>query len=96
MRYNFCQYPSAAAVRPVGVSTGNAAYALRSWGRMPGGQPSEGNMKTRLLTAAIAILAAVALQAAGTYSTSFPASENPISEGGRWINGKANGGIGRM
>ena len=48
-------------------------------------------MKIRLLTAVIAILAAVALQAAGTYSTSFPASENPISEGGRWINGKANG-----
>jgi hypothetical protein len=48
-------------------------------------------MKPRLLAAIITIVAVVALQAAGTYATSFPASENPISEGGRWINGKANG-----
>jgi hypothetical protein len=27
----------------------------------------------------------------GTYTTSFPLSENPISEGGRWINGKTVG-----
>ena len=28
---------------------------------------------------------------ATTYSTTFPLSENPISEGGNWLNGKANG-----
>ncbi len=28
---------------------------------------------------------------AGTYTTSFPATENPIAEGGHWINGKATG-----
>ena len=28
---------------------------------------------------------------AGTYATVFPAAENPISEGGRWINGKTVG-----
>jgi hypothetical protein len=28
---------------------------------------------------------------AGTYTTDFPATENPITEGGRWINGKATG-----
>ncbi len=27
----------------------------------------------------------------GTYTTNFPLTENPISEGGRWINGKATG-----
>src|ERR1051325_3674641 len=27
-----------------------------------------------------------------TYSTSFPLTENPISEGGKWINGGAAGG----
>jgi hypothetical protein len=27
----------------------------------------------------------------GTYTTNFPATANPISEGGRWINGKVNG-----
>ncbi len=27
----------------------------------------------------------------GTYSTNFPATENPLSEGGKWINGKATG-----
>jgi hypothetical protein len=27
----------------------------------------------------------------GTYTTKFPATENPISEGGHWINGKAVG-----
>src|SRR5262249_53485392 len=29
--------------------------------------------------------------AGGTYSTTFASSENPISEGGRWINGAAVG-----
>jgi hypothetical protein len=28
---------------------------------------------------------------AGTYASSFSSNENPISEGGRWINGKADG-----
>ena len=28
---------------------------------------------------------------AGTYSTSFASSENPLSDGGKWINGKAIG-----
>jgi hypothetical protein len=27
----------------------------------------------------------------GTYSTNFPDTENPISEGGKWINGKESG-----
>ena len=27
----------------------------------------------------------------GTYTTGFPATENPLSEGGKWVNGKANG-----
>jgi hypothetical protein len=27
----------------------------------------------------------------GPYSTSFPRAENPISEGGKWLNGQANG-----
>ena len=29
--------------------------------------------------------------AGGTYSTSFPSTENPISEGGKWVNGKTVG-----
>lgn len=28
---------------------------------------------------------------AGTYTTSFPTTENPINEGGHWINGKSTG-----
>jgi hypothetical protein len=28
---------------------------------------------------------------AGGYSTDFPATENPLSQGGRWVNGKAVG-----
>ena len=28
---------------------------------------------------------------AQTYTTNFPGTENPISEGGKWTNGKANG-----
>jgi hypothetical protein len=28
---------------------------------------------------------------AGTYSTNFPATENPVSEKGKWINGRTNG-----
>ena len=27
----------------------------------------------------------------GTYTTNFPLAENPISEGGRWINGDVTG-----
>jgi hypothetical protein len=27
----------------------------------------------------------------GTYTTSFPVTENPISEGGKWISGRAVG-----
>ncbi len=30
--------------------------------------------------------------ASGSYSTNFPATENPISEGGKWIDGKVVGG----
>ena len=29
--------------------------------------------------------------AARTYTTSFPRAENPISEGGNWVNGKTDG-----
>ena len=28
----------------------------------------------------------------GTYTTSFPLTENPISEGGKWIGGQSAGG----
>lgn len=43
----------------------------------------------------IALLGLVLLHAsdigAGTYTTSFPLTENPISEGGNWTNGKTDG-----
>ena len=32
-----------------------------------------------------------AIVSASTYSTNFNSTENPISEGGKWINGKAVG-----
>jgi hypothetical protein len=31
------------------------------------------------------------VSAQGNFSTSFPASENPISQGGKWLNGATNG-----
>src|SRR5438876_7626560 len=43
-----------------------------------------------LLTLLALIVAAVPLEAR-TYSTSFPLTENPISENGNWINGATNG-----
>lgn len=45
-------------------------------------------MKTRLILSAL-ILCTVAF--ALSYSTSFPSTENPISEEGRWVNGLATG-----
>ena len=43
------------------------------------------------LALAIAFFCVAAAQGTPTYSTTFSATENPISEGGRWINGQANG-----
>ena len=37
------------------------------------------------------ILFCTSLAWARTYSTSFPLTENPISEGGKWVNGGATG-----
>src|SRR5580693_8331117 len=37
------------------------------------------------------ILFCTSLAWARTYSTSFPLTENPISEGGKWVNGRATG-----
>ena len=39
----------------------------------------------------LALFSAVGAQSPNSYSTNFPATENPISEGGRWINGQAVG-----
>ncbi len=47
----------------------------------------------RRLAVRLGLLALVPLFAwsQGTYSTSFPLTENPISESGKWINGAATG-----
>jgi hypothetical protein len=46
----------------------------------------------KLLPVALASVALVTgFAASGAYSTSFPLTENPISESGNWINGKAVG-----
>lgn len=39
----------------------------------------------------LALLFSAQAWAQHSYSTSFPATENPISEGGRWINGQTTG-----
>lgn len=44
-----------------------------------------------LATRGINIVPIVYASAARTYTTKFPLTENPISEGGNWINGKAVG-----
>jgi hypothetical protein len=44
-----------------------------------------------LLLAALAFAALPVPRSARTCTTKFPLTENPISEGGAWINGKANG-----
>jgi hypothetical protein len=43
------------------------------------------------LSLAIAFFCHPEAQGTPTYSTTFSATENPISEGARWINGQANG-----
>ena len=49
-------------------------------------------MKKILITFSLAFaLFARTLAQGGTYSTNFPLTENPISENGAWINGKAVG-----
>jgi len=45
-------------------------------------------MKNTLSKIALMLLATMRMASAGTYTTNFPLTENPISEGGRWINGK--------
>jgi hypothetical protein len=47
-------------------------------------------MKFRILFAA-GLMLFPSLLLARTYDTKFPATENPISENGNWINGKTNG-----
>lgn len=44
-----------------------------------------------LLRLGILVLAPVFAWPQGTYTTNFPLTENPISESGRWINGKVTG-----
>jgi hypothetical protein len=44
-----------------------------------------------LLDTPIALAATAAAGTRGTYTTSFPLTENPISERGNWINGKSAG-----
>ena len=48
-------------------------------------------MRYRLVLALCLVLACGPSVWAGTYSTNFPAAENPISENGGWINGGAVG-----
>ncbi|MGH2398043.1 MAG: hypothetical protein ACRDFW_13940, partial [bacterium] len=50
-------------------------------------------MKKLLTTVVLwlAFLCAAGAQGPTTYTTNFPATENPISEGGRWINGESVG-----
>src|SRR5215467_16221110 len=45
----------------------------------------------KLLATSTVVLAWVALVSAAGYTTSFPLTENPISEGGLWTNGKTAG-----
>jgi hypothetical protein len=44
----------------------------------------------RYLWAVVVILCSVSLRA-NSYSTDFPKAENPISDGGHWLNGKLDG-----
>ena len=52
---------------------------------MAGRQP----MKLRLALLFVLVLATECY--ARTYTTNFPGTENPISEGDKWVNGKAHG-----
>ena len=44
-------------------------------------------MKNALSKIALILLATMRMASAGTYTTNFPLTENPISESGRWMNG---------
>jgi hypothetical protein len=44
-----------------------------------------------IVTGSLLLWGAGAEAIAGTYTTNFPLTENPISEGGHWINGLTNG-----
>lgn len=46
-------------------------------------------MRSLLIVVTLCLLTAISV--ARTYSTAFPATENPISEGGNWINGGVTG-----
>lgn len=48
-------------------------------------------MKKLLIASLLTAISVVVIQAAGTYSTSFPLTENTISEGGKWTTGKSVG-----
>ena len=45
----------------------------------------------KLFAAALLALVCSIGAAQTSYSTNFPASENPVSQGGDWVNGKTNG-----
>jgi hypothetical protein len=48
-------------------------------------------MRKLLAAAVVAVAIVTCVEAVGSYSTAFPLTENPISEGGVWTNGKAVG-----
>jgi len=48
-------------------------------------------MKKLLFVSLLTVVSLAVLHAAGTYSTNFPLTENPISEGSKWSTGKAVG-----
>jgi hypothetical protein len=53
--------------------------------------PRQARFRTWLAVFAIALTIGPRLQAQGSYTTSFPLTEDPISEGARWINGRTAG-----
>ena len=64
-----------------------------------GGDPPSPSAAKVVATEKTAPAASAAVTAASkgahSYATHFPLTENPISEGGRWINGGAVGSAGR-
>jgi hypothetical protein len=48
-------------------------------------------MKKMLIVSFLTVMPLAVVSAAGTYSTNFPLTENPISEGGKWTSGKSVG-----
>jgi hypothetical protein len=48
-------------------------------------------MKKMLIVSFLTVMPLAVVSAAGTYSTNFPLTENPISEGSKWTTGKSVG-----